>query len=94
MTNYTSIESLESVVCVVFEKIIYHFSDFFFYKQLGTDKPSIRPRVVQSLKLNLSGIEYRAKTEIAAQCYSQEINQQNRVRLCRYSDWLARYLRF
>ena len=48
-----------------------------------------RPRV---LPLNLSGIGFRHMSKLAAQSSSQDINQQKRVGLFRYSDWLSRYL--
>ena len=47
-----------------------------------------RPRV---LLLNLSGIGFRSKSKLAAQSYSQGINQQKCVGLFRYSDWLSGY---
>ena len=47
-----------------------------------------RPRV---LPLNSSGIGFRSMSKMAAQSYSQGINQQNRVGLFRYSDRLSRY---
>ena len=48
-----------------------------------------RPRV---FLLNLSGIGFRSTSnELAAQSYSQGINQQKCVGLFRYSDWLSRY---
>ena len=47
-----------------------------------------RPRV---LLLNLSGIGFRGTSKMAAQSYSQGINQQKSVGLFRYSDWLSRY---
>ena len=47
-----------------------------------------RPRV---LPLNLSGIEFRSTSKMAAQSYSQGIDQQKCVELFRYSDWLSRY---
>ena len=43
------------------------------------------------LLLNLSAIEFRSMSKMAAQSYSQGINQQSGVRLFRYSDWLPRY---
>ena len=42
-----------------------------------------RPRV---LPLNLSGIEFRSTSKMAAQSYSQGNNQQKCVGLFRYSD--------
>ena len=47
-----------------------------------------RPRV---LLLNLSGIRFRSTSEMAAQSYSQGINQQKCVGLFRKSGWLSRY---
>ena len=47
-----------------------------------------RPRV---LPLNLSGIGFRSTSKMAAQSYSQGVNQQKRVDLYGYSDWLSRY---
>jgi len=47
-----------------------------------------RPRV---LPLNLSAIGCRHTSKMAAQSYSQGINQQKSVGLFRYSDWLSRY---
>jgi len=47
-----------------------------------------RPRL---LLLNLSAIGFRSTSKMAAQSYSQGINQQKCVRLFRYSDWLSRY---
>ena len=47
-----------------------------------------RPKV---LPLNLLGIGFRSTSKMAAQSYSQGINQQNCVGLFRYSDWLSRY---
>ena len=46
-----------------------------------------RPRVL----LNLSGIGLRSKSKMAAQRFSQGINQQKCVWLFQYSDWLSRY---
>ena len=43
------------------------------------------------LLLNLSGIGFRSTSKLAAQSYSQGINQQKCVGLFRYSDWLSRY---
>ena len=43
------------------------------------------------LLLNLSVIGCRSTSKMAAQSYSQGINQQECVRLFRYSDWLSRY---
>ena len=48
-----------------------------------------RPRVPP---LNLSGIGFCHTSKMAAQSYSQGINQQKCVRLFQYSDWLSRYL--
>ena len=48
-----------------------------------------RPRVPP---LNLSGIGFRHTSKMAAEPYSQGINQQKCVGLFRYSDWLSRYL--
>ena len=48
-----------------------------------------RPRVPP---LNLSGIGFRHTSKMAAQPYSQGINQQKCVGLFQYSDWLSRYL--
>ena len=47
-----------------------------------------RPRVPL---LNLSGIGFHHTSKMAAQSYSQGINQKC-VGLFRYSDWLSRYL--
>ena len=47
-----------------------------------------RPRV---LLLSLSGIGFHSTSKLAAQSYSQGINQQKCVGLFRYSDWLSRY---
>ena len=47
-----------------------------------------RPRV---LLLNLSANGFRSQRKMAAQSYSQGINQQKCVGLFRYSDWLSRY---
>ena len=47
-----------------------------------------RPRV---LLLNLSGIGFRSTGKMAAQSYSQGINQLKGVGLFRYPDWLSRY---
>ena len=47
-----------------------------------------RPRV---LPLNLLGIGFRGTSKMAAQPYSQGINQRKCVKLFRYSDWLSRY---
>jgi len=41
--------------------------------------------------LNLSGIGFRSTSKMAAQSYSQGINQQKCVQLFLYSDWLSRY---
>ena len=46
-----------------------------------------RPRV---LLLNLLAIRFRSASKMAAQSYSQGINQQW-VQLFRYSDWLSRH---
>ena len=43
------------------------------------------------LLLNLSGIGLRSTGKMAAQSYSQGINQRKCVGLFRYSDWLSRY---
>ena len=48
-----------------------------------------RPRVPP---LNLSGIRFRHTSKMAAQPYSQGINQQKCVGLFRYSDCFSRYL--
>ena len=42
--------------------------------------------------LHSSAIGFRSTSKMAAQSYSQGINQQKRVDLFRYSDWLSRYL--
>ena len=42
------------------------------------------------LLLNLSGIGCRIMSQMAVRSYSQGINQQQCVRLFRYSDWLSR----
>ena len=47
-----------------------------------------RPRL---LLLNLSAIGFRSTGKLAAQSYSQAINQQKCVGLFRYSDLLSRY---
>ena len=47
-----------------------------------------RPRV---LLLNLSAIGFQRTSKMAAQSYSQGINEQKCVGLFRYSDWLSRY---
>jgi len=47
-----------------------------------------RPRL---LLLNLSSIGFRSTSKMAAQSYSQAINQHKCVGLFRYSDWLSRY---
>ena len=47
-----------------------------------------QPRV---LLFNLSGIGFCSTSEMAAQSYSQGINQQKWVGFFRYSDWLSRY---
>ena len=47
-----------------------------------------RPRV---LLLNLSAIGFQSTSKMAAQSYSQGINQHKYVGLFRYSDWLPRY---
>ena len=47
-----------------------------------------RPRV---LVLNLSVIGFHSTSKMAAQSYSQSINQQKRAGLFRYSDWLSRH---
>ena len=45
------------------------------------------------LLLNLSVIGFRCTRKMAAQSYSQGINQQNCEGLFGYSDWLSRYLK-
>ena len=47
-----------------------------------------RPMVVP---MNLSGIGFRSTSKMAAQSYSQGINQKDCVGLFQYPDWLSRY---
>ena len=51
---------------------------------------SVRRETTEGSLLNLLGIGFHGTSKMASKSYSQGINQQKRVRLFQYSDWLSR----
>ena len=54
-------------------------------------KEAVRREATEGSSIDLSGIAFRSTIKMAAQSYSQGINQQKCVGLFGYSDWLSRY---
>ena len=65
-------------------------SDFFFFTLIVHMKHQdpVNSTTTDGCWIEFIGYRKPGKSEIAAQCYSQDISKQNIVRLFRYFDWL------